>query len=614
MVNPVQLTLDIGANTASLALPGALWAAWFLLAFEHPEFASSVGFGRRAFWLLLPGSLVASLALLPLVPIANDWLAISFAGALFPLFVLALSFDRFAPPAGRSLGLFALALIALTALLLVLVLPVADPLVGSVAAALHVAFAGAQDLVVAIAASAAVAVAVVVGVVRGGTARTLAALLAITGGVLVLTFAFSVALPGVGIEENFPEYLLPPIGAGVVAAALAPRILPGREALAIPLGFGSATLGVLVGADVLHQPPLYAGAASGVYAIGGAGVLDLVYLSGLLGLGSAYAVHRGLGRGLAPVGRAASAGGSFPPMARLVRSFRDGVAGRNAVSLTEAAEASHAAALQASRLMGRPPPPPDRPWEGLPVPGWIVSDDANLTSAARQDPPDPAEAYRGWLTARNLVLVGRELGSRRFATPAQRTAAFAVDLAVVVAPFAALWTVLSMTYPGGLVALVESTPFNAAAYAFIAVAFLYFVLSEQLVGTTIGKWLVGLVVRNRALGRPGFLSLLVRNAPLVPALSVIGIGIPVAIAFLVKGGSAGGVTLDGVALPSGLFAFIGALGFVGVGIALLGSFGLLVIALTSERQRLGDVLAGTWVVRAATPEPPAGPPEPVRSG
>jgi uncharacterized RDD family membrane protein YckC len=613
MVNPVQLTLDIGANTGSLALPGVLWAIWFLLAFEHDDFATSVGFGRKAFWLLLPGSLVASLALLPLVPISSDWLAISFAGALFPLFVLALSFSKFAPPAGRSLAVFALALVGFTALLLVLVLPVANPAVSSLAATGRVSFGGAQDAVVAIAAAAAVAAAVLVGALMGGTARTLSALLAITGGVVLLTFVFSVAIPGVGIEENFPEYLLPPIGAGVVAAAVAPRLFPGREALALPVGFGAATLGVLIGADVLHQPPLYAGGPSGVYAIGGAGVLDLVYLSGLLGLVTAYGMHRWLGRGLVPVGGTATEP-PFAPMARLVRSFREGVAGRNATSLTEAAAASRAAALQAGRLLGRPPPPPDRPWEGLPVPGWIVSDDSNLTAAARQDPPDPAEGYRGWLTARNLVLVGRELGARRFATPVQRTAAFAIDLVVVVAPFAALWTLLAMSSTGGLVALVESTAFNAAAYSFIAVSFLYFVFAERLTGTTVGKWLVGLVVRNRALDRPGLLSLLVRNAPLVPALSVIGIGIPVAIAFLVKGGSAGGATLDGVALPAGLFAFVAALGFVIVGIALLGSFGILVIALTSERQRLGDVLAGTWVVRAATPAPPGGPPEPVRSG
>ncbi len=82
-----------------------------------------------------------------------------------------------------------------------------------------------------------------------------------------------------------------------MAAVVAPLVLRGEEALALPAAFVAGTFGVLVGADVLRQPPLYPSSSPGLYIIGGAGVFDLVYLSGLLALATAFAAHRLLGRG-----------------------------------------------------------------------------------------------------------------------------------------------------------------------------------------------------------------------------------------------------------------------------------------------------------------------------
>ncbi len=150
MIDPIALTNDIVGNVSSLALPALLWALIYLLAWEQGPFATSIGFGRRTFWLLLPGALLASLVLLPIQPGANDWLAI----------------------------------------------------------------------------------------------------------------------PGVGIEESFPMYLLPPFGAGGGAVVAAEWVFPGGEGLALPAAYVAGTFGVLVGADVLREPPLYiAGGPAGLYAI-----------------------------------------------------------------------------------------------------------------------------------------------------------------------------------------------------------------------------------------------------------------------------------------------------------------------------------------------------------
>jgi len=116
---------------------------------------------------------------------------------------------------------------------------------------------------------------------------------------------------------------------------------------------------------------------------------------------------------------------------------------------------------------------------------------------------------------------------------------------------------------------------------------------------------------------PGFLAALVRNVSLLPTLTVIGIGGALAVAFALKTGLLGSVTVAGIPISGGVLATVGVVVFVVGGVGLFGALGVLLIVSTSERQRLGDLLAGTWVVRApsgpargAGTIPPAPPPPP----
>jgi uncharacterized RDD family membrane protein YckC len=597
MIDPGALAFDTAGNAVSVALPGVLWAALFLLAFGRPEFAASVGFGRLTFWLLLPGAFFATLTLLPVAPIGPDWLAVSFAGAIFPLFVCGLALDRLAPPLRRSLTVYLGALLAVGTGLLLLVLPSSEALAAAAGGLVGGSAAAGQNLLVVLGATIAAVVAGALGL-RGGPAGRLAALLILTLAVVAGTFVASIALPGVGIEEAFPTFLFPPVLAGMLAVLVAPRLVPGAEGLALPMAYIASTFGVLIGADVLRQPPLYVGGPSGLYTVGGAGVLDLVYLSGLLGLAAAYGTHRLLGRSLDPVG--APLPPSPPaPWTRLLAAFRIGVGGDTAAALRGASAASRDAAAQAARLLNAPPADPARPWASLPVPGWVVSDDANLAAAAAAGTSDGREAFRGWLTARWMVQLGQELGARRFASVGQRILAFILDLAVVSVPALLVWAAMAFATPGDLGALLSNVPYNAAALGFIGVAFLYLVLAERLAGTTVGKWALGLVVRDRAMARASFRSLLVRNAPLLAPLTLVGLGGAIAVGFLTKAGSSATIAILGLPLPTGVFAFAFTLAFVAGGIALLGTIGILVMAVTSERQRIGDLMAGTWVLRRA---------------
>jgi uncharacterized membrane protein/uncharacterized RDD family membrane protein YckC len=612
VVDPFALGTDIVANAISLALPAALWAFLFFLAWEHGPFAESLGFGRSAFWLLLPGSLLATFALLPFAAISNDWVTVSFSGALFPLFVGARAFGRATPPTGRSLRRFLLFLGVEGALLLLLVLPVSGPLVQAVAAK-GVGTGDALDLVVLLASIVWSGLALAlfwprtllsssVGEARSN--RAIAFTLVLTTGVLVTTFASSSAVPGVGIVEQFPLFLLPPLGAGFVAALLAFRIFPGAEAFALPVAYFATTFGVLLGADLLRQPPLYGSGPPGLYSIGGAGVLDLVYLSGPLALAAAYLGHRALGRAAAaPTGEAT---GAPTPVGRLGQAFRAGVRGELSDSLTESAQSAREAAEQARRLLEVGDAPVDRPWQGLPVPGWVVSDQANLDAVARAGTSDGREGFRAWLTARWLVYLGRDLDRRRFGSVRARSVAYLIDLVVVTVPAAIVWGVVAFVTPGNLNDLLNSVPFSATIYGFVALAFLYAVLVETVTGTSVGKRTLGLEVRDRKLRSPGFMAALVRNVSLLPALTVIGIGGSLAVAFALRGSLLASVTVAGLPLPGGFLATVAVIVFVVGGVGLFGALGVVVIVSTPERQRLGDLLAGTWVVRAASGRAPPG--------
>lgn len=613
MIDPLDLAFDISSVVVSTAVPGIAWALLFVLAWRRPRFAESVGFGPRTFWLLLPGALLASFALLPVAPISNDVVAVSFAGAVFPLGIAVVALGRVASPLRRwAAQLFAPLSVETATLLGVVVLADRGALHGLARATGTSSWGVELGLVVGLAAAASALVAVWPGRGSDEGGAAVAGTFALTSGVLVLTFVGARAIPGVGIAESYPYYLLPPVLAGVVAVLLAPWLFEGAKAFALPVGFFAGGWGVVLGADVLWQPPLYGTGPAGVYAVGGAGVLDLVYLSGLLGLLGAWGTHRLLRRELTPVG-APLPPSPASPSRKLREAYVLVAEGAPGPSVTASAEAARASALQAQRLFGRPSSDPSRPWTGLPVPGWVISDQANLESVAQAGTTEPREALRSFATARALVRFGESLGRPRFASIVQRLAAFVVDVAILGAAGAAVFAAIVLSTRGGLVGALDSVAFNAAIYGLVGASLLYFAVAELVFAATVGKALVGIEVRDRSMGPIGGVASFVRNTPLLPVMTLYSVGLALGIAIALRGTSASG-SLAGLGLPAGTIALlsIGAVVLAGVGLA--GAVGVATMALTSERQRVGDLWAGTWVVRRLRRALPSSPPAAVRFG
>ncbi|MCI4330922.1 MAG: DUF1614 domain-containing protein [Thermoplasmata archaeon] len=600
VVDPIQLVSDIVQADAFLLLPPLLWLVLFLFAWEQPALSARLGLGRTTFWLLLPGALLGTLSDLPFFGWQGAVLAVNLGGGLLPVLLSMFLFRRSVGDADRATALLLVALGAETGSMLMAVLLFPAGWVGPL---LVVGAAAVAPLVLWALGSGKVSV-------YGRTLRRTGLFLALVSAVLVATYASTSTVPALGIVSAFPYYLIGPLAAGAAALLLAKPAFGLPRAMGIPLAYASATIGVLFGADLLREPPLY-GNGPALYAIGGAGVNDLVYLSGLLALLAALVAFRLTGWETGSSGPLAVPRPS--PVGRLRQALQHGLNGRPRECIETARDASHEASDQARLLYGIPPTPASTsPWDGLPVATWVVADQRNLDAVARSGTKDPREAFRAWLTARWLVGVSRELGRERFASLGTRSFAFLGDLALLLVPSVLAWIYVSKAVPGSVGHVLGSPLFNAAALALPAYGFLYFTVAEGMWGATVGKSLFGLRVTDRALSAVPWENVMVRNLPKLIPLTVLDLGGSLLVLALLRGvgGALGSTSAIGADA-----AVVILVAFLAVGVGVSGVASALTIHASSESQRVGDFFAGTWVVRdrptsgsaQASPAPDAAP-------
>ncbi len=607
VVDPIQLGSDILQNVAVLGTTPLLWLLVALIVWEDPERARAAGLGRNTFWLLLPMALLGSLADLPLFAWTGNILAVNIGGGAIPILLSVSLLYRRVEGSGRFLATFlaGFAVQSGASFGLLFLFPPAGPVLSAAVG-------------LAIATPAVVVALVTLGEPHAAARldlRRSAALLGLTGIALYLTFLTTQALPGYGIVSNFPEYMAAPVLVGVLGVLFAPSVFALDRPRGLALGYAAATFGVLVGADLLRQPPLYGGTNPQIYAIGGAGVLDLLYLTGLIALAVGYFTLRVLEARApsSPVAVVPPASDLTPPDGPLRAALLAAQAGRPAEAIPLARDAARTAARRARLLWGVAEPPEGAPtWTGLPVPPWVDADQRNLEALARDPPFDPREGVRAFLAGRWLVHFGQQLAGRRFGTLGRRVGAFLLDLLVLTVPAAIVWYYLALGSGPTIDSVLANRPFNAAVLGYIGLSFVYFVLGEAAFSTTVGKRLLGLRVRDRRLGGVELLPVLVRDLPKLLPLWAVANTLAVAMAIIAVGtglaGGTAGLATGGGFLPNvGIVLFLGAAAAIGVGIP--GLVSVLFIRASPERQRLGDYLAGTWVIRAATPAPvpvPAG--------
>ncbi|MCI4356514.1 MAG: RDD family protein [Thermoplasmata archaeon] len=595
MVDGGSVVWNIAQTVAFLAATPLLWLFLYLFTWEDSGRAKAAGFGRSTFWLLVVGGILGILGDIPILPIGRFVLGISVAGGLIPLVLSTIFLVRLSADSRQSHLPFAGLIAAETAAALVAVV------------VLPGLFAPFAVLVCALVASA-----VAINRFAPPVAPALGAAFALISAAIVVTFLATSSEVGYGIVSEFPFYLFAPVGVGVVAVAVIEALhLPSFSAF--PLAYSTATIGVLIGADVLRQPPLYGPGVGQFFVIGGAGPTDLLYLSGLVAVVAAWGFDRVLHR---PTSRPVPEAPTLAVPEVLLRSaVTVALSGDPATATRLAGEAADVAVARARLLTGAPPSPPDRPWSGLPVPTWVDLDHRNLRALVTSRERRPRDAPRAWWTARWLVRVARDISRKRFARPSLRLTAGSVDAAVLLVPAFALWLAIDLGSTGSATALITSAWFNAAAVGYAAWGLVYFVVAEAAFGTTLGKRWLGLVVTDRALRRPAPIPALLRNLPKLVPLFVIGI-VGADLTFLALRGGAD-LTVGPAGIVPFLTAVVALLVVLVLGVSIPTAAGGLAISWSAESQRIGDVLAGTWVVTAqplTTPPPGASAPAALRAG
>ncbi len=578
MVDPWVLTNDVIGGVGSLALTPVLWVGLFLWAWTRPAEARASGFGRMTFWLLLPGAFLCSLADAPFLGWAGDVLAINLGGALIPIVLSIVLLHRELGGSRWGLTAFVVLLLAIES---------------GVQFGVVVVTSGLWSVILVPAVAGVVVLCAVlfwpksIPAEASSRAQTFLALVSVA---LIVTYFTSASVPGTGIVSSFPYYLLGPWLVGVVATWVAASVWRVPPFRGLGIGYGTATLGTLLGADLLREPPLYVGTGGELLAIGGAGILDLVYFSGLMAVGAGLLLIAVRYRGtLAPV--PVETPRSPEDFLRSAAARLD--QGDPAGSVRDAVTAGQSAAARVRSIFQFPgTDDPKDAWDGLPVAPYVVHDYHNLVSSASLSPPSHADARRGVVMATQFVRLGRDLSRLRFAAPSRRAWAVAVDLSLVTFPAIVLWVALAVRLPGSADVVLSGLPFNLAVFAYIGYAALYFVVCDRLFGATVGKALFHLNVTDRSLARPSWLQAFLREAPKALILFVIGdFGGP-AVLFLVRSSSAPLSTL-GIDLAVTSAVLIGIV--VIFLVAALGIGGAQLLR-DSERQRLGDRWASTWVL------------------
>ena len=106
------------------------------------------------------------------------------------------------------------------------------------------------------------------------SARTLISLLEVTFIVTFISYVIAKPVKGVGIV--MPGFIPPLVSAFFSATLTVP------QAYAVLVAYSSATIGVLLGADILHLIKDWDKLQAPIVSIGGAGTFDGIYLSGIM--------------------------------------------------------------------------------------------------------------------------------------------------------------------------------------------------------------------------------------------------------------------------------------------------------------------------------------------
>lgn len=346
--------------------------------------------------------------------------------------------------------------------------------------------------------------------------------------VSVVSYSVSRYEPSMGVISEFPYYLLPSVAAFLYSLSI--TVIDVRRAA--PLAYIAGCMGTLIGADLVRLPQIFSVAASTgqpfTGSIGGAGPLDLVYLSGLLALCLVILFSpKGLREARPSLSRKESTRREYR------RALQGSIDHFYATDGRESAALAVKALETRTRMVGE-----EFGMEGgtedvlhqLGIDPLKINDYLLLKDMSASDRVESYDTERCLRAVTMLLEVLDRIEEKRYASTGARAIAFTIDL------------LLMFTVLGGAFFLLSSYSVIDLSSAFdivywillflmwaLAGQAMYFTITEWLWGQSLGKWVMNIRVVREDQTRCTLMDAFTRNAirlfDMLPFFIPYGLGI-----------------------------------------------------------------------------------------
>ncbi len=310
--------------------------------------------------------------------------------------------------------------------------------------------------------------------------------------------------PDLGIVADFPWFFVPSFGALAMAVILG-MMSDDKEFFSIPYAYTIAVLGNLVGADILRIPELLDMGVLGSF--GGAGAMDMVYLSGLIAsvplVFFYYRRH------------------PITPSDDLLEQARNHLNDGNYMRSSELAfEGVIEEVKKASKLLKKKgvkftsgPISTTSILYGLGFSRYAVRDYLTLAKNRGKNASHYGEARKNFLTGMLLRERIRKSVNDFYSALFRRILAYVIDLILLGTPFILLFFMFAYETMTGDPSELFTMPIMLAIVSLaISIQFLYFTIFEWYFGTTLGKSVFGLRVFDDDIHRMSFIQSAARNS------------------------------------------------------------------------------------------------------
>jgi len=322
--------------------------------------------------------------------------------------------------------------------------------------------------------------------------------------VSVCSYLTSSIVPGYGIASEFPDYFIPIL----VAVGLSLLMFRRDMKRTLAAGYAMGTLGALVGADLVRLPDIFKIGTAG--SIGGAGVLDLVFLSGLSAIAIILLFSPRSDRQLPR---------TFPENQKVdlkVNYYMDQsekaiLDGRPSRAVKLARKAVDEKARHVGGCFGLSSDV-ESVLTVLKGPVTGIMDYRVLRSISQRPDVTRYDAEKALITARILLGVLEHLRGKAYAPLWERAVAFLIDLTIMIAVLALLlFFVVGFLFEFDFMRFSNSMWFFAFIFWVIIAQTLYFTFFEWIWGQSPGKHIMHLRVVSEEQMETGFLEAFSRN-------------------------------------------------------------------------------------------------------